>query len=546
LRLQRPAVEGGGSPFFRKRTAFLLSTLLLNPLQALAAPGDCGTVIIPTDSDITTLNPMLSQNDADTQAAQLMYMGLIWINRFQQIDWSRSLASAITTLDTGKVYQVTLRPHWSDGVAITSADIAYDLRLMRQLYQSAGNGGMPGIIKSLIVRDPTHFDIVLSHRVNPRWFITNGLAQLLPLPARDLARYSIDQLQQMQSTPGFFKIVDGPLKISRMDVGQDLVLVPNPDYPGPAPHFRQLIFRFIESDNSALQMIEASELDIAPLPLALWNAMHNILGVQIEFLDPRAIYYHMFLNFNNPEVTFFHDVEVRPAMQDAIDQQAMINLLFHGHGMKTLAPLDPSQAAFLAPALQAGHYPVGYDPVRAETLLRADGYAAGPDGIMVKNGKRLSFTSLIPSGSTQSLLMAEMVKAQLRAMGIEMNLRQLDINQLVAEVYGGAPGWQTAYLYTIGGGYPTGELDFATGGALNAGGYSDPEMNQLIQASIDEEGMDHLYTYEVYASAQVPVIFGIAPPNVVFLVRNRLHGVNQFYDPAGQLAPEQLTCADEN
>jgi peptide/nickel transport system substrate-binding protein len=524
----------------------MLFLLLLLAAQASRASDDCGTVIIPADSDITSFNPMFAANDAELQASQLLYMGLIWINRFQQIDWSRSLASKVSTPDAGLTYDVVLRPwRWSDGVAVTAADIAYSLQLMRQLNLGAGNGGMPAIIKRLVVRDPSHFKIVLTRRVNTSWFIDNGLVQLLPLPAHDWSRYSLDQLQQMQSTPAFFKTVDGPLRVARLDVGQDAVLVRNPAYPGPKPHFQQLIFRFADSDNSALQMIETNDLDIAPLSFTLWNAVRNRPGLHVEFLDPRAIYYHIFLDFKNPDVGFFHDLQVRRAIQDAIDQQAMIKLLFHGHGLAVLAPLDPSQTAFLAPSLRQGRYVTGYDPRRARQLLEQDGYAAGPDGIMARAGKRLSFISLIPSGSTESLLMAEMVKAQLRAAGIEMRLQQREINQLVAQVYAGAPDWQAAYLYTLGGGYPTGELDFASDGALNAGGYSDPEMDRLIDASIDAPGTDALYAYEVYASAQLPVIFDVAPPDVV-LVQNRLHGVKQFYDPTGQLAPEQLTCPHTN
>lgn len=142
-------------------------------------------------------------------------------------------------------------------------------------------------------------------------------------------------------------------------------------------------------------------------------------------------------------------------------------------------------------------------------------------------------------------MMADMIVEQLRAVGIEMRLQQFDIAQVVARVYGGGPDWEASYLYTIGGGYPSGEFDFATNGATNAGGYSDPQMDRLITASITQPGLGALYEYEVYASAQVPAIFDIAPPNAG-LVRNRLHGVNKFYDPAGQLAPEQLTCMDEN
>jgi peptide/nickel transport system substrate-binding protein len=531
--------------FRQKRTACFLVLLLVSASPAIAAPGDCGTVIIPVDNNIDGFNPMMTSTFAGDTAAGLMYMGLIWVNRFQQIDWSRSLASAIKTPDAGLTFQVTLRPwHWSDGTPVTTTDIAYSLKLLQD-WDFSNAGGMPGIVKTFTARDATHFDLVLTHRVNPLWFIFNGLSALSPMPAHDWRRFSNDQLWQKQTTPTFFKTVDGPMMLGRLDVGQDAVMVPNPEYPGPKPHFRQLILNFMHSDGSGVQMVETGEMDIAPLPMTLLKTARNLPGVHMEFLAPRATYYHMFLNFRNPDVAFFRELDVRKAIEDALDRDGMNRLLFQSYGTPILAPLDPSEAQFLAPSLRAGHYPAGYDPPHAAALLRHAGYVPGRDGIVQKNARRLSFTALIPSGSNESLMMAEMIVEQLRAVGIEMKLRQYDATQVIARVYGGGADWQAAYLYTIGGGYPSGELDFATDGARNAGGYSDPEMDRLINASITQPGVEGLYDYEAYASAQVPAIFAIAPPNVV-LVRNRLHGVNDFYDPAGQLAPEQLTCTDSN
>lgn len=522
----------------------MLLALLLGPsAPATAAPGDCGTVIIPVDADVESFNPILATTDAAGIATGLMYMGLIWINRFQQIDWSRSLASAITTPDSGRTYEVTLRPWiWSDGTPVTTADVAYALRQI-EVWGPGTYGGVPGLIKSFTVRDARHFEIVLTHRVNPQWFIYNGLTQLAPLPFHDWSRYSLDQLWQMQSTPAFFKTVDGPLALRRLDVDQDVVMVLNPAYPGPKPHFQQLILRFMHSDGAAVRMVETGDLDIAPLPMALWPIARNLPGVHVEFLDPRDVYYHIYLNFRNPDAAFFQDIRVRQAMEDSIDQQAMIDLLFHGHGSPNLAPLTPDEGPFLAPALREGHYPTGYNPGGAAQLLRQAGYVRGRDGIMEKNGKRLSFTALIPGGSDQSEMMAEILVEQFRAAGIEMKLHEMDINQLINKFISGGPDWQAAYIYRSVGTYPTGEADFATNGVANAGGYSDPEMDRLVDASISQPGLQGLYAYELYAIAQVPAIFDMTPPNAM-LVSNRLHGVNAFYDPAGQVAPEQLTCTD--
>jgi hypothetical protein len=66
-------------------------------------------------------------------------------------------------------------------------------------------------------------------------------------------------------------------------------------------------------------------------------------------------------------------------------------------------------------------------------------------------------------------------------------------------------------------------------------------MDALIAASIDKPGLQALYDYAEYASAQQPFIyFPTAVPAV--LVSDRLHGMANFVDPAGQFSPDQLYC----
>jgi peptide/nickel transport system substrate-binding protein len=191
---------------------FCLTLAALLPGQRANAgdPMDCGVVVLPPgigigpSEDITSLNPLFVDSIYNQQAAWLLYPELVWVNRFHQIDWRRSLASAITTPDGGQTYQ---------------------LRLIRQLgetWPGYGGGGMPGIIKQLTVQDATHFTIELTHRANPEWFIYNGLTALIPLPEHAWRRYNIGQLEQLQSAPAFFDVVDGPLKIAKLDVGQCL------------------------------------------------------------------------------------------------------------------------------------------------------------------------------------------------------------------------------------------------------------------------------------------------------------------------------------
>jgi peptide/nickel transport system substrate-binding protein len=540
----------------RIRLRFVMPALLLAALfpcigAGAADPLQCGTLIIPPgigngpSADITSLNPLFANTVYNEQAGWLLYPELVWVNRFQQIDWPRSLASAITSPDGGQTYEVTLRPwHWSDGVKVTSNDVAYGLRLIRQLgetWTGYGTGGMPFLIQSLKVEDATHFAVVLTHRANAEWFIYNGLTELTPLPEHAWQKYNIDQLLQLQSSPSFFNVVDGPLKISQLIVGQDAVFVPNPAYDGPKMHFSRLVFRFLESDGIGLQDVESGDLDMANLPFALWGAASHLPGIYKVTMTPQEKWYFISINFKNPAAAFFHDVRVRQAMADAINQPQLSALVYHGQGIPVYGPVPPDPPDFLSPAMKAGHYPVGYRPEQARALLLAAGFRPGPDGIMVKNGVRLSFNFIISSGDTTTELVTNLLDAEFRQAGIEIKVHEMEFNQMVAVIDGPPAGWESAYLDMNLSPYPTGEGLFQTGAFQNNGGYSDKTMDKLIEASVNRPGLDGLYAYEDYASAQQPVVF-VSAQKVTVLVRDRLHGVKEFLDPVGQYAPEQLYC----
>jgi peptide/nickel transport system substrate-binding protein len=519
--------------------------------SAAVDPQNCGTIIVPPGigigpgSDVTSFNPLLVDSLYDQEAADLLFMPLLWINRFHTIDFSRSIASAVTSPDNGTTYKITLRAwHWSDNVPVTTADVAYTLGLIKQLgstYTGYGVGGMPDLIKSFTVDDATHFTVVLKKQVNPEWFILNGLQQLQPLPAHVWEHYTLDQVWQNQSSPAFFQVVDGPLVLKHFAVGLDAEFAPNPDYPGPHMHFSRFIMKFMDSEGAELQAVEAHDLDISNLPFALWDAARHLPGVYVVPLGPSFSWHEMIPNLKNPDTLFFADVRVRDAVADAIDQPEIIGLAMHGQGDAVYGPVPPEPVTFLSPSARADHYGVGYNPAKARALLAAAGFAPGADGIMVKDGHRLSFTLMVPAGQTMRIEMAEAMQQTLRAAGIEMKAHQVEFNQMLALMIGPPSGWQAGLIGMDLAAYPSGEGLFSTGGYNNQNGYSSKAMDKFIVDSTDQPGLGGLYAYQDYASAQQPVIF-LPVEKYSVLVRNGLHGVENFLNPLGLWAPEQLYC----
>lgn len=523
---------------------------LLLAHTAHAAPGDCGVVVLPAGGGeasadaITSFSPIFSDFAYNAEASEMMYPDLLWINRFSKIDWSRSIASSVTTTDNQN-FLITLRPWvWSDGVPVTAGDVVYYFTLAKKLgpeWPGYGGGGLPMIVKSIDVLSPTQLRITTTHPVNPTWFMYNGIAGLAPLPEHIWKNYTLDQMFQKQSTPSFFSVVDGPVKLERFDVGLDAVFVPNPRWQGPKLHFSRLVLNFLQGDGVGVQAVEAGDMDAGNLPNDLYDSVRHSPGVHVEILPQTTYQDAMILNFHNPAVAFFNDVRVRQAMVDSINQTAIVNGLQHGHGDLAYGVVPRNFTLFLTPDMKKNIYPVGYDLAKARQLLAQAGYTPGPDGIMQKNGKRLSFTYLEEAGTDAVTELDEIEQQDLRHAGIEMKIQQIEFTQLLTLMNGPPLGWEATGVGQGMQNYPTGEGQYATGAYQNSGGYSDPKMDQLIKASTDKPGLQSLYDYETYLSAQQPVIFE-PRTRPILLVSDRLHGMSNFLDPATVFSPDALTC----
>ncbi|AZY49203.1 ABC transporter substrate-binding protein [Bordetella avium] len=87
-----------------------------------------------------------------------------------------------------------------------------------------------------------------------------------------------------------------------------------------------------------------------------------------------------------------------------------------------------SVLASTTPLYQAQPEALAYDPEGAIKLLEEEGWVPGPDGIRVKNGERLAFRL----DYWQSVTYLELIQQQLRAIGVDLQLKKGVIGQVNA------------------------------------------------------------------------------------------------------------------
>lgn len=216
--------------------------------------------------------------------------------------------------------------------------------------------------------------------------------------------------------------------LKQWDQEQQVILEANPDYYGEKPKMEQVIVLFM-TEEAAMAAALAGNVDVAYTAAAYAGQVPGqYFLLEAETVDNRGI--------NLPTVArqeqdgqalgndFLCEVEVRRAMNLGIDREALIDHVLAGYGTPAYSvcdrlPWDQESAR------------VEYDPKRAEALLTEAGWKPGAEGIREKAGVKAAFTLMFHPEDSLRQALAEEVKNQLKALGIEVTTE--------------AAGWDTAY-----------------------------------------------------------------------------------------------------
>jgi peptide/nickel transport system substrate-binding protein len=126
-----------------------------------------------------------------------------------------------------------------------------------------------------------------------------------------------------------------------------------------------------------------------------------------------------------------NEVRVRQAFALALDRVEMINVLRAGHGTLASGPIGQWHWAF-----DASLSPVPFAPDSARTLLAAAGLQdRDGDGMReLADGSPLHLTLKVPAGSGYNRDLGEMIVADLRAVGIAMDLVPTEWSTMISDV----------------------------------------------------------------------------------------------------------------
>ncbi|MBC8042992.1 MAG: ABC transporter substrate-binding protein [Rhizobacter sp.] len=404
------------------------------------------TVVVGVGSDFDHLNPLLIQLSISREVCTLLFPTLVrpkFDAATGELGYGPSLATSWRFSEDGKTATFTLRgdAKWSDGVAVTSADLKFSYRLYadtnvastRQHYLDDLLLGAKGQIDfERAVETPSDTVLVLHfNRSLAAAIVLDHFYDLMPvakhifesIPPRLLRTHPVNL------TP----VVAGPFKVERWSKSRELVLVSNP--ASVLPHratVKRMIFRVIPEYTTRLTELRTGSIDVMMAGGGL--APKDAAGLQtsnpeIDIKTVRNRYFDsiVWLNidgdlYRNKGVIkpnfFFGDKRVRQAMTYAINRQAIIDGFMQDYGHIVNTSLSPAYQTIIDTSLHG----YGFNPDKARQLLAEAGWTAGSNGKLQKDGRPFAFTLWSLTGNARRNYAATIIQQNLKDIGIECKL----------------------------------------------------------------------------------------------------------------------------
>ena len=229
----------------------------------------------------------------------------------------------------------------------------------------------------------------------------------------------------------------------------------------------------LRNDEADVIYVPGPQVDVVRTVQGLPGAASQVrLGLGFE---------HLTFNLAHP---ILRDLAVREAIALAVDRQQLLD--------RTVGQIS-DQAQVLGNRIwlvgQAGYedHSGGYgrgDLAAAATRLEQAGWIEGADGVRVRNGRKLLLRYTTTQGVRLREQAGELLQDQLARIGIDLEV--LPVKGLFDRLPDG--GFDIAGFAWVGGpAAVSGSRDvYVTGGGVNWGGFSDPEIDVLFERAIAE------------------------------------------------------------
>ena len=363
-----------------------------------------GSVIVGITQEPGLFDPHKASSAGDREILFNIYEGLVKCT--PEGDFVPALATDCVVSEDGRSYTFTLRSgvKFHNGQVLTEKDVIYSLSRAAGFFAADEK---PLVSTMENVQSVTEEDgkIVVGLKNPDSAMLAFFTVAIIPENYEDLEKNPVGT---------------GPFKWRAYTVGQSVELLKNEDYwIEGIPYLDKATFKITADMDAAFLELLGGSIDIFPyLTVEKANQLEN----QYEIVSAPSNMIHVWA-LNNQEEPFTHP-KVREALNYAIDRESLIlQVMGISDNIPLSGAMSPTMGDYYNTDLDNGF---SYDVEKAKALLSEAGY---PDGF--------STTVTVPSNYLIHVDTAVIIKQQLKEVGIELEILQVDWPTWKSDIYAG-------------------------------------------------------------------------------------------------------------
>ena len=397
-------------------------------------------IVIGVQSDVQTINPMYAFSLIEGNVVDLLFMKLaqeIWNESLGIIEFKPMLAEKWEWNKDSTSITLFLRDdiYWSDGTPITIDDIIFSF----DVYSDPNvNSRFFGQFDDFYTLENLQIDTIKTFsRVSPRVLIINfkreASTSLLDInleiiPKHIWSKYSREEFSNAETN--FKPVTSGPFKIDKWEQeGFISLIIDSSSFLFEPDNVQKLIFKVIPDYKTRLIELKTGSIDlldnIKSEDVSEIKLIHNLKIAALRGRD----YDYVGWNHSDPEKVgkapnkFFASSQIRQALSYAINRKEIVDSYLGQFGEISNGPVSPMFKLYYDS--KANVYE--YNPNRAKEILMENGWLdKNNDGVLDKGSLEFTFDLYLNSGNPRRTYVAQLVKNNLKAVGIDVKVNELE------------------------------------------------------------------------------------------------------------------------
>ena len=399
-------------------------------LLALATPGMClDELRFYLHSDPKTFNPALVA-DPDSETIRYLTGGvLVRLNRqTQQLE--PELATAWKVSKDGKTITFQLRQgvRFSDGTPFGAQDVQFTMTVLMDpmLHSPTGDAFRSG-----------------QGKISAAILTPDRISLTFPAPVAGLEKL-FDQVAIMSaSSPKKEMAVLGPFYVAEYKPGAYVALHRNPNYwkhddAGRALPYLDAVKLEIQS-NRDIEMLKFSRNEIHlinAMDADYFDRLARLAPDKVRDAGPSLDSEMMWFNqaseasIASYKLEWFRSRNFRQAVSLSINRDDLCKVVYGGHAIPARGPVSPANKYWFNSQLPQARF----DQEDALRLLQEDGFRLVDGKLVDRGGHPVQFSIITNAGNRSRERMVSMIQADLRAIGMQVNVVTLDFPSLIQRI----------------------------------------------------------------------------------------------------------------